>query len=615
MTEFVSCIEGLIAVLEAEDDAVLMLERSNIIYTNAASQKRGLLPDATGTPGFLFKRFLEWQSRHADAQGPTEVDLTGEDGQVTTARFIRLPNDLSILRLPGRRAAEGERIIRRRLLDLALDSISQGVQLFDADYRQVAWNRAFEAMGVFPPECLEENYKLFDAYALMAKRGVFGPGGPEAQAREHIDVIKSGNAKRFETIRTPHGRTIEVNRTYLPGGGIAAILTDITDRLATEAELRQAQKLEAIGHLAGGVAHDFNNALAVIIGNLERIRDHHDYDPELDEFFNPIMAAATRSADVTRQILAFSRKEALQPKRLRLPKLLSRMSDMLDRLFEGTIDIDRQWHDGGEIHIDPSLLESAIHNIALNARDAMPDGGTLSIAVTRRDISAREASDFDMLRPGPYVLITMSDTGHGIPKDLLPKVFEPFITSKNSAGGSGLGLSMVHGFMRQSGGHVSIDSTEGAGTAVTLYIPCPAETNEQPPRIADTAPEREHRDGKSVLIIEDNIELMALVENILISFDFEVETACTGQSAIELARNGVQIDAIVSDVKLAGDLNGPETVRHLNAIIGEVPVLYMSGYSEDSLLSEGIIRNGVKLIGKPFRRREFGHAVKACFGG
>ena len=289
---------------------------------------------------------------------------------------------------------------------------------------------------------------------------------------------------------------------------------DITERRHTEEQLQQAQKMEAVGNLTGGLAHDFNNLLGVIIGNLDLLRDTPSGDPDADEFINEALNAALRGADLTRRLLAFARRQPLQPARIEINKLIGRIVRLLERTLSEeiqiTLDLDP---DLWPVVVDPAQLESSLTNLATNARDAMPGGGQLIVVTANRSLDADYASQYPEVQPGEYAMVEVTDTGTGMPPDVASYIFEPFYTTKEQGKGTGLGLSMVFGFIKQSGGHINVYSEVGIGTTFRLYLRR-AEIDTQ--AVGVPVPAALVRGGgETILVVEDNASLRRVVSHML----------------------------------------------------------------------------------------------------
>jgi nitrogen-specific signal transduction histidine kinase/CheY-like chemotaxis protein len=389
--------------------------------------------------------------------------------------------------------------------------------------------------------------------------------------------------------------------------GLFTLVNDMSDRIQAEEQLRQAQKMEAVGKLTGGVAHDFNNLLAVILGNAELLREKLGED---DPAIEAVTRASRRGAELTQRLLSFSRQLPLQPAAVGLADLVSDMAGMLRRTLGATIAIEtRSGKDLWQAHADPGQLENAILNIAINAQHAMPDGGALRIEIDNTTIDEETADRLDDAIPGEFVVLSITDTGHGIPPDALPRVFEPFFTTKEVGEGSGLGLSMVYGFVRQSGGFVAIESIEGQGTKVRLYLPRavagkPAE--ERPP---DTAGSESN--GETILVVEDDRDVRAMTVTLLESLGYKVFWAEDGESAHSVLQREDHIDLLLSDVVLPGDVSGPKIAEAALRRRPELKVLFMSGYAEDVVRRQASgSASDIDLLPKPFRRGDLARKVR-----
>ncbi|WP_055687935.1 PAS domain S-box protein [Loktanella sp. 5RATIMAR09] len=390
---------------------------------------------------------------------------------------------------------------------------------------------------------------------------------------------------------------------------IIGSMADISDRLGMEERLRQSQKLEAMGQLTGGVAHDFNNLLTIIMGNTEMILDSIEEESPLRRFAGATAAATDRAAELTNRLLSFSRKQMLQPRVLDVNSVITGFEDMLRRtLGEGT---DIEIHLGDEIwpsEIDPAQIEAALLNLAINARDAMPSGGSLIIEtanVVADDVLVANESD---LPAGHYIVIAVSDTGHGIPKDQINQVFQPFFTTKAVGKGTGLGLSMVHGFVKQTGGHIQIYSEVNEGTTVKLYFPRSFGDHEEERK---TSHERSLQGGQeTILVIDDDVLILQQVMAQLTALGYRVVTASAGPSALEILRTESDIDLLLTDVILPGGMNGRQIADAALAIYPSLKILYSSGYSENAIMPDGRLEADVNFLGKPYRRTELAAMVR-----
>jgi PAS domain S-box-containing protein len=386
---------------------------------------------------------------------------------------------------------------------------------------------------------------------------------------------------------------------------------DVTERKRTEEQLRVAQRLEVIGQLTGGIAHDFNNLLGIIVGNLQLLEEKPSLDGESRELIADAIWSAERGAQLTHRLLAFARRQRLHPTVLDLNHVLREMTELLRRTLGDRIEIrENLAAELGKTKIDRAQLESAVLNLVVNARDAMADGGTLTISTENVLLTDGSQPKIDAVGAGAYVMIAVADTGAGMPPDVLDRIFEPFFTTKKVGQGSGLGLSMVYGFVRQSDGHIVVDSTPGSGTTVKLYLPrlesLPVPEAERPP-----AARRQARGGgETILVVEDDDPVRRSTSSVLTKHGYRVLQAATAQDAIDIARQESRLDLIFTDVILPGDIKGTELAQQIVAERPHVRVLLTSGYARTVFVGNVDAPDAPPFLPKPYRHDELTSKIR-----
>jgi len=379
------------------------------------------------------------------------------------------------------------------------------------------------------------------------------------------------------------------------------VAEEIERRSATEDALRQLQKMETVGQLTGGIAHDFNNLLQIISGNLDIVRRNLPHESaRLKRSVDNAMKGAERAAMLTQRLLAFSRRQPLAPKVLDANKLVSGMSEMLHRTLGETYSIETVLASGlWKIEADPNQLESALLNLAVNGRDAMPNGGKLTIETSNTHLDRRYCEFNTGASPGQYVVICVTDTGQGMDRETAEKAFEPFFTTKGVGKGTGLGLSMVYGFVKQSGGHIKIYSEVGQGTTIKIYLPryvgSDSEVEAEPGE--ELVPEGDA--SATILVCEDDEDVRALSADSLRGLGYAVIEAADGESALRILQGDVTVDLLFTDVVLPG-ITGAELSREARAIRPGLKVLFTTGYARNAIVHQGRLDPGVELISKPF---------------
>jgi len=497
---------------------------------------------------------------------------------------------------------QAELSARTRLLQTTLETLHDPIFVLDDEGAVVAWNEAFARLASWNPardappgrdQLLSERF--------AATRALLQP--------LRLDEPQEGGAQM--TAQVSHeGRDYEVSRGEMSGGGAVIRCVDVTEKRRDDAALRQGQKMEAVGQLTGGMAHDFNNILQVIQTNLDLIRTNAETGPETMGRLNSASAAANRGARLTQQLLAFARRQPLAPQPVSIARLASDMDDLLRHAVGERVVLDFAIaHDAWNARIDPSQLENAILNLALNARDAMPNGGTVRLEVSNATLDRRYAALHPEVTPGAYVLIAVADTGTGMPADIVAHAFDPFFTTKMEGRGTGLGLSMVYGFVRQSNGHIRIDSAIGQGTSVKLYLPRTLDPVAQPE--GETA--RSATGSERILVVEDNEEVRRAVVDMLEGWGYRVVAVDNPDGAAALLEKDPRFDLLFTDVVMPGTISAVELAKIALERRPEIGVLLTSGYARDLIpRHEG---PEFPMITKPYRSDELAAQVRAALSG
>ena len=499
---------------------------------------------------------------------------------------------------------------KNRLLAAIFDSMNDGLSAFDADGVMIAWNRKLAELYGIPQTYIKANSSIEDIKRFLtdSDMSIYSLDGQPVSPEEMFHGYQQVE------IHLPEDRILELRSSAMPNGGLVTIHTDLTERKTTEAQLRQAQKMESVGQLTGGLAHDFNNLLAAIIGNLSLLQEGLEDQESLREKALRALEAADRGSMITQRLLAFARKQALQPQQVDINELVEAMMDLLSYSVGEMIDIS--WQPAAAVWpivIDPGQLENALMNLALNSRDAMPKGGRLIIQTENRTLNEIAAKQMG-IDAGDHVVLSVTDSGVGMPPEVLNRVFEPFYTTKKVGAGSGLGLSMVYGFIKQSGGQIHIDSMIDRGTTIQLYLPR-AKTLAIAPQVQQPRREVTELDprNKTIMVIEDDDNVRQTTVDMLTSLGYQTLQAVNGQTALALLDKVDNISLLLCDVMLPGDMNGPEIVKEARKRKPNIGVLYCSGYTRDKLVVGGYLREDVNLIQKPYQKESLAEKLHAVF--
>ncbi len=496
---------------------------------------------------------------------------------------------------------------------------SAAVHPDDAQPTVIAWEAAVAARSIFVFEhrvrrhdgawrnCLIRALPIKDADGSIVEwvgvhTDITEQRAAEQALRDHADALAR---------QVRHRERAEEQLRQLNENLEARVIAEIGERRAAEAALAQAQKMETIGKLTGGVAHDFNNLLQVVSGNLQLLAKDIAGNERAERRVANAMAGVSRGSKLAAQLLAFGRRQALEPKVVNVTRFVQGMDDLLRRAIGEAIEVETVFGGGlWNCFIDPVQIENALLNLAINARDAMSGQGKLTIELANAHLDDDYARLHDEVEPGQYVMLAVSDTGTGMSPEIIDKVFEPFFSTKSEGKGSGLGLSMVYGFVKQSGGHVKIYSEVGEGTTIKLYLPRSAQS-EDVEVVTDIGPAI--GGTETVLVVEDDDEVRATVVEMLGDLGYRVLKAVDAQSALNVIESGIPIDILFTDVVMPGTLKSPELARKAKERLPDLAVLFTSGYTENSIVHGGRLDAGVELLSKPYTRealaRKFRHVL------
>ena len=523
----------------------------------------------------------------ATAEAEKRVTVTFVFGSCVSA--IGLVIGALLLARAARRASGSE-----QALQATLDSVREGVAAMDYRGRLRAWNAAFPAILGVGQDVLRPGLPL--------RFGDAAPGDLRDRLRQLLADRRRIAAPALSEFAAPQGRWIEIFQSTSGDGGQIVTLLDVTDRRKTEEMLAQAQKLEALGRMTGGVAHDFNNLLTIIIGGLGLLQGAVRDDALARGRIDMMNNAADRATRLIRQLLAFARRQPLQPDIVNLGPIIQEALPLVRRAVGEGVAVECITGAGlWNTTVDAAEFQSAVLNLAINGRDAMPEGGKLTIELGNAALDDAYAAQHAEVVPGQYVMFAITDTGTGMDADTMARVLDPFFTTKPPGEGTGLGLPQVYGFVKQSGGHLKIYSEPGDGTTVKLYLPRSLAQETVRPRLST---EIITAGSERVLLVDDDETVRGTVGQMLEDLGYAVIAADSGASALAILQRGDKIDLLFTDVVMPGPVSSRQLAEEAHRLDPALRVLYTSGYTENAIVHNGRLDPGLELLSKPYSREQ-----------
>ena len=555
-----------------------------LVHPDDVDRVVGTATDAMGAgePFGLHVRLLgadgeyRWFATHAGPQRDSSGAIARWWGNATDV------NDFHVL--------HEEASARAAQRDEILESIGDGVFGTDHDLRVTYMNGSAES-------AINMTRAEFVGRAIWEAL----PNVADTEAEGFYRKALAGEPQHFERYSEKLDRWFEVS-AYPSELGVTAYFRNVTAFKTLADQFAQSQRLEAVGQLTGGIAHDFNNLLTVVVGGSEALAAEPGLSDGAQEMVALISAAALRGAELTHRLLAFARKQVLQPQAIDLGSAMEHFTALLERTLGAEIEITTRVEEGLPLaDVDPGEFENAILNLAINARNAMPGGGTLALDARGLILDEAISAANSEIHPGSYVVVSVSDTGHGMPADILPKIFEPFFTTKSRGEGSGLGLAMVWGFAQQSGGNVTVYSEVGLGTTIRLYLPVSTQGEPAPtPAPGSGPPVALSGTGHHVLLAEDDALVRRFAAERLRALGYAVTEAGSGPEALEVLGSIPDLGLLLTDVIMPGGVSGRDLADAVVALRPGTPVLFASGYAEDVIVHDGKLAPGVDLLSKPY---------------
>ena len=514
---------------------------------------------------------------------------------IAAAQLVR--NNVSLA------AAEKARANEAAILQATLETVREGVAYFSSDGVLCAFNTSFFQLLDLPRDLARTEMRLPDFRKVEEDRSVsaniFVTPGAE-QTRESTHIVWAD-------------RELDIYKAPVSTGGFIIGVVDLTERMRAEGMVRQSQKMEAIGHLTGGVAHDFNNLLQIVSANLDLAVAGSSVpaDARLRERLQNAIGAVARGSRLTGQLLAFARRQALEPKSVDLGRVIRDMSDMLRRTLGENIEVETVIAGGlWNTLADPNQVENTVLNLAINARDAMPEGGKLTLEVANAFLDDAYAATHSEVNPGQYVMLAVTDTGTGMPPEVAARVFEPFFTTKPEGKGTGLGLAQAYGFTKQTGGHIKIYTEVGYGTTIKLYLPRTRRETDS----MDSAQHPAEGGSEHILVVEDDEGVRAAVSDMLVNLGYKVSRAENAETALALLRKE-KPDLVFTDVVMPGLIPTREFTRRAQEMHPGIRILYTSGYTQNAIVHNGKLDDDALLLSKPYRKDELARKLRSVFAG